>query len=147
MSVSLHSNRALQASTLIGRSVYVPSSYMEFTNNATVTVLLSLEQDSPNVIIILENVAGETVFCKQIGRLDAGDVAVEFDSLDGDEDYPSNATYLLRAEAEIDNQMQLVATYVKAYVESVKLSENQQEPMLNLKNKKTIALSKVRIIL
>ncbi|MEJ2180811.1 MAG: FLgD tudor-like domain-containing protein, partial [Gammaproteobacteria bacterium] len=60
---------------------------------------------------------------------------------------PSNATYLLRAEAEIDNQMQLVATYVKAYVESVKLSENQQEPMLNLKNKKTIALSKVRIIL
>jgi len=147
MSVSLRSNQALQASTLVGRSVYVPSSYMEFTNNDVVNVLLSLDVDSPNVVLYLEDTAGETVFRKQIGSLATGDVEVEFDSLDGDEVNLGNGTYLLRAEAEINQQTQLVATFIKAYVESVKLSENQQEPILNLKNKKTIGLSKVRIIL
>ena len=60
MSVSLRSNQALQASTLVGRSVYVPSSYMEFTNNDVVNVLLSLDVDSPNVVLYLEDTAGET---------------------------------------------------------------------------------------
>ena len=147
MSVSLRSNQALQASTLIGRSVYVPSSFMQFANSETVDVLLTLEQDSPNVVLYLEDAAGETVFRKDIGSFAAGDIAVEFDPLDGDEVNLSNGTYLLRAEAEINQQIQLVATYVKAFVESVKLSDNQQDPILNLKNKKTIELSKVRIIL
>jgi len=120
---------------------------MEFNNSDAVNVLLSLEKDSPNVVLYLENAAGETVFRKHIGSLAAGDIAVEFDPLDGDEVNLSNGTYLLRAEAEINQQIQLLATYIKAYVESVKLSENQQEPILNLRNKKTIGLSKVRIIL
>ena len=147
MSVSLRSNQALQASTLIGRSVYVPSSFMQFANSETVDVLLTLEQDSPNVVLYLEDAARETVFRNDIGSFAAGDIAVEFDPLDGDEVNLSNGTYLLRAEAEINQQIQLVATYVKAFVESVKLSDNQQDPILNLKNKKTIELSKVRIIL
>lgn len=147
MSVSLRSNQALQASTLIGRSVYVPSSYMEFDNNEVVSVLLSLEVDSPNVVLYLEDTSGETVFCKHIGSLATGDVEVEFDPLDGDEVNLGNGTYLLRAEAEVNHQQQLVSTYIKAFVESVKLSDNLKEPILNLKNKRTIGLSKVRIII
>lgn len=147
MSVSLKSNQALQASTLVGRFVYVPSGYMEFTNNDAVNMLLSLEEDSPKVVLYLENTAGEVVFCKNLGSLEEGEFAMEFDPLDGHEVNLSNGTYLLRAEAEINLQMRLVETYIKALVESVKLSDNQQEPILNLKNKKTIGLSKVRIIL
>lgn len=145
MSVSLHSNQALQATTLIGRSVYVPSNSVDFKNSDTINVLLSLEQDCSNVALYLENAAGVTVFCKRIGCLEAGEVTVEFDPLEGDE--LNNDTYLLRAEAEINQQLYLVDTYIKACVESVKLSENMQEPILNLKNGKTIQLSKVRIIL
>ncbi|WP_455201667.1 flagellar hook assembly protein FlgD, partial [Kaarinaea lacus] len=104
MSVSLRSNQALQASTLIGRSVYVPSNYMEFTNNEIVSVLLSLEVDSQNVILYLEDTAGETVFRKHLGSLTKGDVEVEFDPLDGGEVNLGNGTYLLRAEAEVNHQ-------------------------------------------
>ena len=147
MSVSLHSNQALQATTLIGRSVYVPSNSVEFKNNDAVNVLLSLEQDSSHVALYLENAAGDTVFCKRIGCLEAGEVTVEFNPLEEDEESFSNDSYLLRAEAEINQQLYLVDTYIKACVESVKLSENMQEPILNLKNGKTIQLSKVRIIL
>ena len=147
MSVSLHSNQALQASTLIGRSVYVPSSHMIFSNNETISVLLCLEVDSPDVEVVLENETGDIVFRKQLGRLGAGDVPVEFDPLDGDEVNLSNGQYLLRAEAVVDDQLRLVPTYIKAFVESVKLSGKQQEPLLNLRNKKTVELSKVRIIL
>lgn len=147
MSVSLRSNQALQASTLVGRSVYVPSNYMEFSNNEIVSVLLSLEIDSPHVVLFLENTSGETVLCKQFGSLASGDVEVDFDPLEGDEVNLGNGTYMLRAEAEVNHQQQMVSTYIKAFVESVTLSENQQEPILNLKNKKTIGLSKVRIII
>ena len=147
MSVSLHSNQALQASTLIGRSVYVPSSHMIFSNNETISVLLCLDAGSSNVEIVLENEAGEMVFRRQLGAFTAGEIPVEFDPLDGDEVNLGNGQYLLRAEAEIDCQLRLVPTYVKAVVESVKLSGKQQEPLLNLRNRKTIELSKVRIIL
>lgn len=147
MSVSLHSNQALQASTLIGRSVYVPSSHMVFSNNETISVLLCLESDSTSVEIVLENEAGETVFRKHLGAISAGDIPVEFDPLDGDEVNLGNGQYLLRAEAVVEQQLRLVPTYIKAFVESVKLREKQQEPLLNLQNKKTIELSKVRIIL
>ena len=147
MSVSLHSNQALQASTLIGRSVYVPSSHMIFSNNETVSVLLCLETNSSSVEIVVENEAGDTVFRKQLGAFAAGDIPVEFDPLDGDEVNLGNGQYLLRAEAMVDQQLRLVPTYIKALVESVKLGEKLQEPLLNLQNKKTIELSKVRIIL
>ena len=147
MSVSLRSNQALQASTLIGRSVYVPSSHMVFSNNETVCVLLCLEADSVNVEIVLENEAGDIVFRKHIGAFAAGDIPIVFDPLDGDEVNLSNGQYLLRAEAEIDQQLRLVPTYIKAFVESVKLSDIRQEPLLNLRNKKTVGLSQVRIIL
>jgi flagellar basal-body rod modification protein FlgD len=147
MLVFLRSNQALQASTLVGCSVYVPSSQMVFTNNEAVSVLLCLEAGSPNVEIVLENEAGEIVFRKHLGAFNAGDIPLEFDPLDGDEVNLGNGQYLLRAEAEIDQQLQLVPTYIRAYVESVKLSDKLQEPMLNLQNKKTIELSKVRIIL
>lgn len=147
MSVSLHSNQALQASTLIGRSVYVPSSHMIFSNNETISVLLCLEADSPNVEIVLENETGDIVFRKQLGHQAAGDIPVEFDPLDGDEVNLGNGQYLLRAEAVMDDQLRLVPTYIKAFVESVKLSGKQLEPLLNLRNKKTVELSKVRIIL
>ena len=147
MSVSLHSNQALQASTLIGRSVYVPSSHMVFSNNETISVLLCLESDSTSVEIVLENEAGETVFRKHLGAISAGDIPVEFDPLDGDEVNLGNGQSLLRAEAVVEQQLRLVPTYIKAFVESVKLREKQQEPLLNLQNKKTIELSKVRIIL
>jgi len=147
MSVSLHSNQALQASTLIGRSVYVPSSHMIFSNNETVNVLLCLESDSSCVEIALENESGEVVFRKQLGHVTAGDIPVEFDPLDGDEVNLGNGQYLLRAEAVVNKQTRLVPTYIKAFVESVKLTGKQQEPLLNLQNKKSIELSKVRIIL
>ena len=147
MSVSLHSNQALQATTLIGRSVYVPSNSVDFKNSDTINVLLSLEQDCSSVALYLENAAGVTVFCKRIGCLEAGEVTVEFDPLEGDELNFNNDSYLLRAEVEINQQLYLVDTYIKACVESVKLSENMQEPILNLKNGKHIQLSKVRIIL
>lgn len=143
----MHSNLALQASTLIGRSVYVPSSHMIFSNNETVSVLLCLERDSTSVEIVLENEVGEIVFRKHLGVLAAGDIPVEFDPLDGDEVNLGNGQYLLRAEATVEQQVRLVPTYIKAFVESVKLGETQQEPLLNLQNKKAIELSKVRIIL
>ena len=147
MTVSLRSNQALQASTLIGRSVFVPSSHMVFNNNSTVSVLLFIKKKCINAAIYLENEAGEVILHKPIGDLEAGDVQLQFDPLDGDEVNLGHGQYLLRAEAEIDDSTQMIPTFIKAIVESVKLSGDDHEPVLNLKNSQPIALSKVRIIL
>ena len=143
----MRSNQALQASTLVGRYVYVPSNHMIFANSETISVLLTLENDSKDVVIFVENESGETVLHKQLGGFQSGDIPVEFDPLDADEVNLSHGQYLLRAEAKIDQQTQIVPTYIKATVESVKLVGKDQEPVLNLQNKQSIPLSEVRIIL
>lgn len=147
MTVSLRSNLALKASTLVGRFVYVPSSYMVFSNNETVNALIILEHDNSDVVIFVENETGDTILCKPLGSFPAGEIPLEFDPLDADEVNLYNGQYLLRAEVRNGGRTHIVPTYIKAIVESVKLGEKGQEPVLNLQNKQSVELSKVRIIL
>ena len=147
MTVSLRSNQALQASTLVGRSVYVPSNDVAFDSDDTIKVALFLAEQATNVTIFLENESGDVVLRKNLGDLSEGDAHIDFDPLDGDEVNLGGGKYFLRAEGDIGKQTQLIPTYTKAIVESVNLSKECPEPMLNLKNKQSIELSKVRIIL
>ena len=147
MTVSLRSNQALQASTLVGRSVYVPSNGVAFDSDDAIKVALFLTDDASNVTIYLENESGDVVFKKALGDLSVGDTHLDFDPLDGDEVNLGGGQYYLRAEGEIGNQTQLIPTYTRAIVESVNLSKESPEPVLNLKNKQSVELSKVRIIL
>lgn len=147
MTVSLRSNQALQASTLVGRAVYVPSNDVSFDSNDTIKVALFLTEEASNVVIYLENETGDVVLRKEVGELPVGDLHIDFDPLDGDEVNLGGGKYFLRAEGDIDNQRKLISTYVRAVVESVNLSEECHEPLLNLKNNQSVALSKVRIIL
>lgn len=147
MTVSLRSNQALQASTLVGRAVYIPSTGVAFDTDDTIKVALFLTEEATNVTIYLENESGDVVLKKRLGDLSQGDAHIDFDPLDGDEVNLGGGKYFLRAEGEIGNQVQLIPTYTKAVVESVNLSEECPEPMLNLKNKQSVELSKVRIIL
>jgi len=125
----------------------VPSSLMVFSNNEAVSVLLFVREACTNAVIFVESETGEVVFQKILGDLQAGDFHLEFDPLDGDEVNLVNGQYLLRAESGIGESAQLIPTFIKAIVESVKLSGSDYEPVLNLKNSQSIALSEVRIIL
>lgn len=147
MTVSLRSNQALQASTLIGRAVYIPSTGVAFDTDDTIKVALFLTQEATNVTIYLENEHGDVVLRKEMGDLSHGDIHIDFDPLDGDEVNLGGGKYFLRAEGKVEGQVQLLPTYTKAVVESVNLSEDCPEPMLNLKNRQSVELSKVRIIL
>lgn len=147
MTVSLRSNQALQASTLIGRAVYIPSTGVAFDTDDMIKVALFLTDEASNVTIYLENEHGDVVLKKVLGNLSQGDVHIDFDPLDGDEVNLGGGKYFLRAEGEVEGQVQLLPTYSKAIVESVNLSEECHEPMLNFKNQQSVELSKVRIIL
>lgn len=147
MTVSLRSNQALQASTLVGRAVYVPSNDMAFHNDETIKVALFITEQTSNVVIYLENESGDVVLQKEIGDPQEGDLHIDFDPLDGGDVNLGGGKYFLRAEGVINNQTKLIPTYSKAIVESVDLTDESHEPMLNLKSNQSIALSKVRIIL
>jgi len=147
MTVSFPSNQALQASTLIGRSVYVPSGHMIFDDNDTVDVLFFLEESCSDAEIILENAAGEIVYQQSLGSLPNGELQLLFAPLGGDEVNLVNGQYLIRAEANVGNTRQIIPSYIKVVVESVRLAGETYEPILNLKNNRSIALSKVRLIM
>lgn len=147
MTVSLRSNQALQASTLVGRAVFVPANDVAFDSDEIIKVALFFTEETSNVEIYLENESGDVVFRKNVGDLQEGELHLDFDPLDGDEVNLGGGKYYLRAEGEIKDQRKLIATYTKAIVVSVNLSVENHEPMLNLKNNQSVALSKVRIIL
>jgi len=147
MTVSLRSNQALQASTLVGRAVYVPSNDVAFDTNETIKVVLFVTEKASNVTIYLENEHGEVVLHNVIGDLQEGDKHIDFDPLDGHEVNLGGGKYYLRAEGKFGEQTKLIPTYTRAIVESVNLSTESHEPVLNLKNNQSVVLSKVRIIL
>ena len=147
MTVSLRSNQALQASTLVGRAVFVPANGVAFDTDETIKVALLVTEDTSNVVIYLENESGDVVLRKEVGDLQEGDLHIDFDPLDGGEVNLGGGKYFLRAEGEIKNQRKLIPTCTKAIVESVNLSAENHEPILNLQNNQSVALSKVRIIL
>ena len=84
---------------------------------------------------------------KSLGDLPSGEMQILFDPLDGHEVNLVNGQYLIRAEADVGNTRQMIPSFIKAFVESVQLSGKNYEPVLNLKNNRSIALSKVRMIM
>jgi len=147
MTLSLRTNQAFQASSLIGHSVYVPSGHMIFNQNETVDVLFYAERPCVDAMLYLENAFGDIVYQKTLGDLPQGDIHITFDPLDGHEVNLVNGQYLIRTEATVGVSRQLIPSYIKAQVMSVQLAGHNFEPLLILTNNQSVALSMVRIIM
>ena len=148
ISGNFQSSQALQASSLVGRSVIVqtgeayvdPSSDKPF--NGTVVVA---DADSRPVISIT-NADGEVVRTLELGTQKAGSVDFTWDGKDDDGLLLDKGNYSFTASSKTDTGTTALTTYLPATVNSVTLSKTGGEIMLNLAGLGSIGISKVQTI-
>ena len=143
---SLQSNQALQASTLVGRSVLVPSSQAVLSPQGNVQGILDLQQSTPKLSVSILNGNGELVKSMELGGHSAGEVSFGWDGTNNAGEKVPYGNYQIVAEAQGPDNRFSVSTLVNASVESVTIGNGGQQLTLNLKDMGPVSFSQVREI-
>ncbi|BAP44145.1 flagellar hook assembly protein FlgD [Pseudomonas sp. LJDD11] len=140
------SSQALQASSLVGRSVMVDagSVYVEAGKGLTGSVVLPASSTSTKISVYdAEKNLVDTI---DMGSKSAGTQSFTWDGLKDDGTAFPAGTYTFSANASINGSGTALTTYLPATVSSVKMSSTGADMTLNLAGGSSIALSKVQTI-
>ncbi|MEM7561640.1 MAG: flagellar hook assembly protein FlgD [Pseudomonadota bacterium] len=147
MSASFQSNQALQASTLVGRRVMIPSQSAFLTNGQPMNAAVDLEQPASSVIFTVTNSAGQLVHRQELGIQQAGLVDFEWNGLDANGSSLPEGEYSIAAEVKRGNDVSSGNTFTVVDVESVTLGVGGQDLTLSVSGLGDINMSQVRKIL
>lgn len=140
------SSQALQASSLVGRKVIVPSDKAMVDTSETFKASIVLPTSSSNVAVNVYDSAGTVVNRINMGQQEAGNVSFMWDGKDSSGKTLPPGTYRFEAQATYQGETKGLYTMLPANVDSVTLGQNGGELQLNLAGVGSIGLSKVQVI-
>lgn len=147
LATSLQSNQALQASTMVGRSVLVDSATARLAGAEGVDGAVDLDQAAGALTVSIHAADGTLVRRIDLGNQQAGLVRFKWDGLDEGGVGAPPGLYRLKAEASFDGTSVAQPTLVQARVESVTLVPGGGSPQLNLANFGAVAIEDVREVM
>jgi len=140
------SSQALQASSLVGRKVIVPTNRAVVDTSSTFRASLTLPAASSNVYVNVYDNSGAAVSRINLGQQAPGNVSFMWDGKDAGGNLLPPGTYRFEAQASYGQETKGLATMLPANVDSVTLGQNGGELMLNLAGLGSIPLSQVQVI-
>lgn len=140
------SSQALQASSLVGRKVIVPSEKAVVDTSETFKASAVLPVSSSNVYVNVYDNAGATVNRINLGQQSAGNVSFMWDGKDSSGNLMPPGTYRFEAQATYEDGTKGLYTLLPANVDSVTLGQNGSGLMLNLAGLGSVPLSQVQMI-
>ncbi|AYC32507.1 flagellar hook assembly protein FlgD [Pseudomonas cavernae] len=140
------SSQALQASSLVGRKVIVPSETAVVDTSETFKASAVLPTSSSNVYVNIYDSAGSVVNRVNLGEQAAGNVSFMWDGKDSSGNLLPPGTYKFEAQAVYGAETKGLYTMLPANVDSVTLGQNGGELMLNLAGIGSVGLSQVQVI-
>lgn len=138
------SSQALQASSLVGRKVIVPTEKAVVDTSETFKASLVLPTSSSNVYVNIYDEAGSVVNRINMGPQEAGNVSFMWDGKDASGETVPPGTYKFEAQATYNGETKGLYTLLPANVDSVTLGGN--ELLLNLAGLGSVPLSQVQVI-
>jgi len=138
------SSQALQASSLVGRKVIVPTEKAVVDTSETFKASLVLPTSSSNVYVNIYDAAGSVVNRINMGHQEAGNVSFMWDGKDASGNTAPPGTYKFEAQAAYNGETKGLYTLLPANVDSVTLGGN--ELVLNLAGLGNVPLSSVQVI-
>ncbi len=144
MGESLHSNQALQASTLVGRDVLIPGSSSALSPTTPLEGVIEAPEHASNVVLNIKNAAGEIVHHSSFDQMYPGSHPFSWDGTLADGSQAPSGNYSFEVSAMVKGERTAMNTMVAARVESVSLGQMGQEPVLNLANVGPMEFSQVR---
>lgn len=140
------SAQALQASSLVGRSVIAATSTAAVDTSAGFSGSVALPASSSDVAVAVYNAAGERVKNISLGQQASGNVDFTWDGTDDDGTVVTSGNFSFKATATINDVQTALTTYLPATVNSVTLGKDGGEMTLNLAGLGSVSLSQVQII-
>ena len=140
------SSQALQASSLVGRSVIAPGDKAVVDTTKGMTGAVVLPQSVAQAEVKITDKDGKVIRTITLADQKAGNASFTWDGKDEAGNVAPAGTYTFAATTTIDDQAVALITNLPATVTSVTLSQTGGELMLNLAGLGSIALSKVQTI-
>ncbi len=142
--LSMQTNQALQASSLVGREVSVPGPEVMFNSGSNVEGEVMLPSSTNNLQLSIYDGSGQLVRTIGMGTQAAGEIPFSWDGLASDGTPMPSGVYQLSAEAMIDGAPTALATKAYATVDSVSMAGGSQGIQLNLAGIGTVPFSDVQ---
>lgn len=144
---SLSSDQALQAASLVGRNVSVPSDYGLLSAGGDIKGNFDLASaSSPVNVIITDSATGDVVRKIDLGEQSAGSVPFLWDGLDDAGTPASPGVYKVQASAGINGVNTVIQPNIDARVESVSMG-GSNGVQVNLAGLGAVSFNKVKQIL
>ena len=147
MSAAFQSNQALQASTMVGRSVLVPSDQVRLGDEGNMTAAVDLGQPASKLVVNITNSSGQLVHRMDLGRQQAGLLDVQWNGLNADGNRVSPGLYKISAEVHQGDNVSVGKTLTAVQVESVTLGQGGQDLTLTVSDLGDINMSQIRKIM
>lgn len=147
IAATLQSNQALQASSLVGRSVQINSSIGHLAEGETLKGVVELPSSVGNMTINVHSQNGELVRKLELGQQAGGEVNFAWDGRGDDGELKPSGNYYLTAEVQIDGEIYGLDTFLETSIESVTIGQGGQGLVLNLSDIGSVQLDQIRKIL
>ncbi|CAI8838077.1 MULTISPECIES: flagellar hook assembly protein FlgD [Pseudomonas] len=141
-----NSSQALQASSLVGRSVIAPGDKAVVDTTKSLSGTVVVPSSVASATLKITDSAGKTVRTIDLGSQKAGNASFIWDGKNDAGETVAAGTYTFGATTTIDGKSVALITNLPATVNSVTISQTGGELMLNLAGLGSIALSKVQTI-
>ncbi len=143
---ALQSNQALQASTMVGRTVLVAGDTVDFDGAGAVRGAAELAQGSGEVVVNVHDAAGQLLKRLSLGAREAGPVQFTWNGLDDAGAAVPAGSYRIEVQALTGDGPVSVPAWVPAKVESVSLRAGGT-PQLNLAGRGAVGLGEVKQVM
>ena len=140
---SMTSSQALQASSLVGRSVLVDENVFGLYDGVQVKGKISTEVPASNVNIYVENAAGEIIQSIPVGSVGAGGGNFTWDVNMSDGSKAPPGAYRFRIAGMVDGEAAELQAMTFRKVDSVTLAGNGGSVLLNLNGGGSMPLNEV----
>lgn len=140
---SMSSSQALQASSLVGRSVLVNDNVFGMSEGESVKGKIVTDSPASNVNIYVENIAGEIIQTVPVGNIPAGGFVFNWDGKGSNGEPAPEGAYRFRIAGLVDGQASEIQAMTYRNVESVTLAGAGGSIILNLNGGSNMALSDV----
>ena len=132
LSTSLTSNQALQASSLVGRQVLIPSSVGFVPNETGMSGQINVPTATNNLRFEIRDAAGQLVRRIDVGDRDAGDIEFYWDGNNEEGEFVGEGQYEVAAFGSVNGTTEQLPTSIRAQVQSVNLGGSNGGIFLNL---------------
>jgi flagellar basal-body rod modification protein FlgD len=129
---SMTSNQALQASSLVGRDVLVPGSSGVKKDQGNMAAMVKLPASVDNLLVRIEDAAGQLVRTFDVGAKPSGDNRIEWDGKDQKGNPLPGGKYKVKASGLVDGKSKEFDVSTYANVNSVLLGKGDGNVLLNL---------------